>query len=363
MSAGPRLVVDGIAGLPEIVPGADLAALIVDHPDACLHERDVVVITSKVVSKAAGLVRQAQRDDLLPEHTDRVVARRGATAIVRTRQGLTLAAAGLDASNTPIGTVLALPDDPDAEAARLRRSLVRLAGCNVAVVITDTAGRPWRLGQTDIAIGVAGLVPLLDLSGRIDAHGNVLAVTTPALADAVAAVVDLVQGKLAQVPVAIVRGLSGWVLVTGDDGPGAAALLRPEEDDLFGWGAVDAVHAAVCRGDPGRHRGFPLPSTPVEDLIAAALVPADAASVEVARAQPGSAATWDVSARPGAAETAVWEAAAFVERLHALATATRRAVRVERPGPGRTLARVQVVSVPDDQSSPRTLDHPPDDGG
>ena len=347
MSAGPRLNVDGIAGLPEIVPGDDLAALIVRNADPELRNGDVVVVTSKVVSKSLGLHRHADRADLLPEHTDRVVARRGATAIVRTKQGLTLAAAGLDASNTPNGTVLALPEDPDAEAARLRRDLVRLAGCNVAVVLSDTAGRPWRLGQTDIAIGVAGLVPLVDLSGLTDPHGNVLAVTAPALADAVAAAADMVQGKLAQVPVAVVRGLSTWVLAADDDGPGAAALLRPEEEDLFGWGAVDAVRAAVRRDDPARHRGFPAPSTPVQDLVADALAACDAAAVEVLPLRSEETATWEVLATSGNGEKAVWEAAAFVERLHALATATRRAVWVERLPGGATLARVHVVDLPE----------------
>ena len=346
MSAGPRLSVEGVAGLPEVVSGDDLAALIVRHADPSLRDGDVVVVTSKVVSKSLGLHSRADRQALIPEHTDRVVARRGAMAIVRTKQGLTMAAAGLDASNTPIGTVLALPDDPDSEAARLRRDLVGLARCNVAVVLSDTAGRPWRLGQTDIAIGVAGLVPLVDLSGLTDVHGNVLSVTAPALADAVAAAADLVQGKLAQVPVAVVRGLSRWVLAGDDDGPGAVALLRPEVEDLFGWGAVDAVRAAVRRDHPHRHRGFPLPDTPVEDLVADALARSDTAVIEVVPGQPEHTATWHVVAKSGAREEAVWEAAAFVERLHGMAVATRRAVRVERLPGGPMLARVHVVDVP-----------------
>jgi len=346
MTSGPRLTIDGIAGLPEVVAGDDLAALIVDHADPLPRSGDVVVVTSKVVSKAAGLRSQARRDDLVPGHTDRIVARRGATAIVRTKQGLTLAAAGLDISNTATGTVLALPDEPDAEAAQLRRDLMRLTGRNVAVVISDTAGRPWRLGQTDVAIGVAGLVPLVDLSGLADRHGNVLAVTAPAVADAVAAAADLVQGKLAQVPVAVVHGLSRWVLSAEDDGPGAAALLRPEETDLFGLGAVDAVRAAVRRDDPDRHRGFPSPTTPVEELVADALAASDATAVEIVAAQPPTTDTWEVLAKAGAGAEAVWEAAAVVERLQVLAAATRRAVRVDRAPGGPTLARVEVVDLP-----------------
>lgn len=347
MTTGPQLSVAGVAGLPEITPGDDLAALITSHADPSLEDGDVVVVTSKVVSKSAGLRSSVERAALVQAHTDRIVARRGATAIVRTKQGLTLAAAGLDASNTPRGTVLALPADPDDDAASLRRELRRLTERNVAVVLTDTAGRPWRLGQTDIAIGVAGLIPLVDFSGRTDPHGNVLAVTAPALADAVAAAADLVQGKLARIPVAVVRGLSSWVLAAGDDGPGAAALVRPEEADLFGWGSVDAVRAAVRRDDPDRHRGFPLPSAPVEELVADALAAADTSAVALVAAPPGTGSrAWDVVAHDPAGATAVWEAAALVERLRVLATATRREVRVERPPGGATLARVELVDVP-----------------
>ena len=345
MTTGPQLTVAGIAGLSEIVPGGDLAALIVEHADPSLADGDVVVVTSKVVSKAAGLRRDADRGELIRAHTDRTVARRGATVIVRTEHGLTLAAAGLDTSNTPRGTVLALPRDPDSEAVSLRRDLRRLTSRNVAVVVTDTAGRPWRLGQTDIAIGVAGLVPLVDLSGRSDPHGNVLAVTAPAVADAVAAAADLVQGKLSRMPVAVLRGLSTLVLAADDDGPGAAALLRPEEADLFGWGAVDAVRAAVRRDDPDRHRGFPLPSAPIDELVDDALAGADTDLVRVVRAAPYGPA-WEVVAVDESGDAVVWEAAALVERLRALATATRREVRVERPLTGPTLARVEVVDVP-----------------
>jgi coenzyme F420-0:L-glutamate ligase/coenzyme F420-1:gamma-L-glutamate ligase len=165
--------------------------------------------------------------------------------VVRTRHGLVLAGAGIDASNTPPGTVLALPRDPDASARAIRERLATAPGRNVAVVVSDTAGRAWRNGQTDLAIGAAGLVVLDDHAGRTDPYGNRLAVTAPAVADEVAAAADLVKGKLTRCPAAVVRGLAPLVLAPGEPGPGAAALVRPEADDMFGYGARDAVLRAA----------------------------------------------------------------------------------------------------------------------
>jgi coenzyme F420-0:L-glutamate ligase/coenzyme F420-1:gamma-L-glutamate ligase len=233
--------------LPEVRPGDDLARLVAAA--AVLRDGDVVVVTSKVVSKAEGQVVQGARDAVIEAETVRVVARRGPTTIARTRQGLTLAAAGVDASNTDPGTVVVLPEDPDASARMLRARLLEQSGRNVAVVVSDTAGRPWREGQTDIAIGCAGILPLEDHAGRSDTHGNLLEVTEPAVADEVAAAADLVKGKASGRPVAVVRGLAGRVLPPGDDGPGAAAVLRDEAGDMFVLGAREAVYAAVCRDD------------------------------------------------------------------------------------------------------------------
>jgi coenzyme F420-0:L-glutamate ligase/coenzyme F420-1:gamma-L-glutamate ligase len=171
----------------------------------------------------------------------RVVAVRGATRIVETRHGLVLAAAGVDASGVEPGAVALLPVDPDDSARRLRSRLVELTGADLAVVVSDTAGRPWRVGQTDQAIGVAGLAPLTDLRGRDDGRGNVLDVTVTATADELAAATDLVKGKLAGRPVAVVRGLGGEV--GGADGPGAAALVRPREEDMFRLGTRDVLPA------------------------------------------------------------------------------------------------------------------------
>ncbi|EON23063.1 F420-dependent oxidoreductase, putative [Nocardioides sp. CF8] len=237
-------------GLPEITPASDLAALVVGA--TTLRDGDVVVVTSKVVSKAEGRVRLGEREGALAEETVRVVARRGPTTIVRNRLGLTMAAAGIDASNVTAGSIVLLPLDPDASARGLRARLHELTGANVGVVITDTAGRAWREGQTDIAIGAAGLRVTVDLAGRVDGYGNDLAVTLPAVADEIAGAADLVQGKLAGRPVAVVRGRADLVLAIGDDGPGAGSLIRPEGSDLFAYGAREAVVRALIGADDDR---------------------------------------------------------------------------------------------------------------
>jgi len=269
------LTVTAVDGLPEVAEGDDLATLVAGScPD--LRDGDVLVVTSKVVSKAEGRTRRADRADLLDAETDRVVARRGPTTVVRTRHGLVLAGAGIDASNTPGGTSVLLPEDPDASARELRVALHDLIGRNVGVVVSDTAGRAWRTGQTDIAVGAAGVVPQLDLAGRVDTHGNALSVTAPAVADEVAAAGDLVKGKLAGRPLALVRGLGHLVLPPGQHGPGAAALVRPEDQDMFGLGARDAVLLAVSAqavsarpGSAPRGFGAPVPAEEAARLLRA----------------------------------------------------------------------------------------------
>lgn len=245
------LQITALPGLPEINPGDDLARLI---DDACgslhwsdgssgLADGDIVVVTSKVVSKAESRLETAtSREEAIGRETVRVVATkhtpRGATRIVQNRQGLVMAAAGVDASNTPDGTVLLLPVDPDASARRLRAALASLTSRRLAVIITDTMGRAWRLGLTDHAIGVAGLQPLDDLTGTPDANGRRLEMTITATADEIAAATDLVKGKAAGIPVAVVRGLGH--LVTDDDGPGAVSMIRPIDEDLFSLGTAEA---------------------------------------------------------------------------------------------------------------------------
>jgi coenzyme F420-0:L-glutamate ligase / coenzyme F420-1:gamma-L-glutamate ligase len=236
--SGPAgsITVTPVTGLPEITPGRDLAALIADAaPD--LRDGDILVITSKVISKAEGRVVTAPREQAIQAETARIVARRGVTTIAQTRHGLVLAAAGVDESNTAPGTVVLLPEDPDESARRLRKALHARTGRTVGVLITDTMGRPWRAGQTDNAIGAAGITPVRDYRGETDTFGNILEVTIAAVADEIAAAADLVKGKARAIPAAVVRGLPE--LVTEPDGPGARALVRPADEDMFRFGSAD----------------------------------------------------------------------------------------------------------------------------
>lgn len=232
-------------GLPEVRPGDDLAKLIAAAGPG-LADGDVLLVTSKIVSKAEGrIVEAVDREAAIDAETVRVVARRGALRIVENRQGLVMAAAGVDASNTPAGTVLLLPEDPDASARAIRDGLRDTLGVDVGVVVTDTFGRPWRTGLTDVAIGAAGVKVLDDLRGGTDAHGNPLSATVVATADELAAAGDLVKGKASGLPVAVVRGLAH--LVAEDDGEGARAIVRGARDDMFRLGTSEAVREAVTQ--------------------------------------------------------------------------------------------------------------------
>lgn len=238
------------ATIGEVELAADLAGIVVDaiadDPQGPLQDGDVVVITSKVISKADGLTRAAdERSAVVAEQTERTVARRGPTSIVRTRHGLTLAAAGVDASNVAAGTVLVLPADPDARAAELHEQLTARTGVALGVVVSDTAGRAWRTGQTDQAIGAAGLRVLDRYAGRRDPYGNDLQVTARAVADEIAGAADLVKGKLTGRPVAVVRGLSELVQPRSDPDGRAADLIRPAREDMFSRGAREAVLLAA----------------------------------------------------------------------------------------------------------------------
>ncbi len=260
-AAGHSLLVVGLSGMAEVVAGDDLALLVVAAcraADLILEPTDVVCVSSKIVSKALGLTA-TDRDLAVAADTVGVVAARrsprGITRVVRAVSGPVMAGAGVDESNTgPSGVLLRLPADPDGEARRLRAALGALtadpSGSPVgsvahppAVVITDTSGRPWRDGQTDFALGVAGLQPVDDARGLPDADGRRMDVTVRALADEVAATADLVKGKVSGIPVAVVRGLGRFVGV--EDGPGAARLVRDPAEDWFGLGDVEAVHRAL----------------------------------------------------------------------------------------------------------------------
>jgi len=246
-----------VLGIGELRRGDDLADAIAAHAPP-LQDGDVLIVTSKVVSKTEGRMivldtadpdaREAARQEAIEAETVRIVAERDTLRIVETRHGLVLAAAGVDASNVSRNELALLPIDPDASAQLLRERIRERLGVEVGVVISDSMGRPWRAGITDAAIGVAGLTALTDPRGHTDAYGNVLAVTQVAVADELAAAGDLVKGKLGGVPVAIVRGLAYDGKLT-DDGLGSRALIRGPEEDLFRLGTSEAM--AVGREDVG----------------------------------------------------------------------------------------------------------------
>ncbi|HET9140911.1 coenzyme F420-0:L-glutamate ligase [Actinophytocola sp.] len=239
-----KLEILPVEGLPEFRPGDDLTGAIA-RAARWLRSGDVVVVTSKVVSKIEGnligvpsdpVARDAARRKLVLEESVRVLAQRGRTLITENRLGLVQAASGVDASNVSGGELALLPADPDGSALALRNGLRERLGVEVAVVITDTMGRAWRVGQTDVAIGASGLRVLHRYAGQVDQHGNELEVTEMAVADEIAAAADLVKGKLGGVPVAVLRGLR----LDGSPG-GARDLVRPAADDLFRLGTDLAV--------------------------------------------------------------------------------------------------------------------------
>ncbi|MCM2390070.1 coenzyme F420-0:L-glutamate ligase [Streptomyces albipurpureus] len=239
--------VRALPGLPEIAAGDDLTKLIASAEPG-LVDGDILLVTSKIVSKAEGrLVAARDRESAIDAETVRVVARRGPLRIVENRQGLVMAAAGVDASNTPAGTVLLLPEDPDASARTIRDGLRETLGVEIGVIVTDTFGRPWRNGLTDVAIGAAGVRVLDDLRGGTDAHGNPLSATVVAVADELAAAGDLVKGKADGLPVAVVRGLGHLVGPQSSSEDSARAIVRSAADDMFRLGTSEAVREAVTQ--------------------------------------------------------------------------------------------------------------------
>ncbi len=282
-AAPDGVTVRPVRGLPEFRPGDDLAAALAQAAP-WLVDGDVVVVTSKVVSKVEGRLvpappdpveRDALRRRLVEAETERVLARRGRTLIVASKLGLVHAAAGVDGSNVRRDELALLPVDPDASAERLRARLRALLGVVVAVVVTDTMGRAWRVGQTDVAIGSAGMTVLHAYAGSTDAQGNELVVTEVALADEVAAAADLAKGKLAALPVAVVRGLR-----TVDDGSTARDLVRSLDDDMFSLGTDEAIargrqqghrEAVLLRRSSRTFAGSPVDAAALRRAVGAAL--------------------------------------------------------------------------------------------
>lgn len=236
-----------LEGIPEVFAGADLSRMILDavaNAGDPLIDGDILIVTSKIVSKAEGRsVRAADREEAITAETVRVVATRpradgGVTRIVQNRLGIVGAAAGVDASNTEPGTILLLPLDPDASARALAETIRTETGSRIGVIVSDTLGRPWRDGQTDIAIGAAGVHVFDRLHGELDSAGRPLIVTQPCVADELAAAGDLVKGKISGCPVAVVRGMGRLI---GDlDLPSASSIVRSSEKDMFRLGADEA---------------------------------------------------------------------------------------------------------------------------
>lgn len=242
-------------GIGEVDPDTALAEIIVQavaaHAQGPLRSGDILVVTSKIISKLEDRrVAATDRQDAITAESVRTVAQRGETRIVETRHGLTMAAAGVDNSNVHPGHVLLLPVDPDASAAGLRAEIGRLTGVDVGVLISDTAGRAWRTGQTDLAIGAAGVRLIDAYAGQVDAYGNDLHVTAIAIADELAGAADLVKSKLAGRPVAVIRGAERFVTLEPEP---ATSLIRPSAEDMFRHGSREAVVLALLtalgRGD------------------------------------------------------------------------------------------------------------------
>jgi coenzyme F420-0:L-glutamate ligase len=262
--AVPRIEVFAVRGIGELRPGDDLAEVIAQHTS--LEDGDVLVVTSKIISKVEGRLivletddreeREAARQAAIDSETVRVVAQRGRLRIVQTRHGLIMASAGVDASNVARNEIALLPVDPDASAQLLRESVRERLGVEVGVIITDTMGRAWRGALTDVAIGVAGITAVTDPRGASDAFGNVLGVTRVAVADEIAAAGDLVKGKLAGIPIAVVRGLAPDGKLP-DDGNGSRELVRRASTDLFRLGTDEAI--ALGRADVAGADAVPPP--------------------------------------------------------------------------------------------------------
>ncbi|MEJ5914095.1 coenzyme F420-0:L-glutamate ligase [Pseudokineococcus sp. 1T1Z-3] len=391
MRREPPLPVDGFAvravalpGVPEVRAGHDLGALLVDavaRAGLALRDDDVLVVASKVVAKAEGRsVRARSRAAAVEAETVRVVAERTmpggvTTRVVESRSGPVLAAAGVDASDVEPGTVLLLPADPDASARALRARVTELTGRSPGVVVSDTTGRPWRVGVADVALGAAGVRALDDVRGEVDRFGRALEVTVRAVADEVAALGDLVKGKGAGTPVALVRGLppvdstsaststgaSEHAVVGGPDGEGAAGCVRTGPSDWFAYGHVEAVRAALG-SPPGAVEAPPL--DPAADSVAArvrralAVATGPGAPVGAAARAPGQGAVL-VVVEGGAVEAGVLaervRVALWAEGVEAVTATDRRPRAAGRDGTSSTVVTLRAPAAPTTAPAPGML--------
>jgi len=238
-----HLEVFAVEGIGEVVRGADLAALVAEAAQSSgmpLADGDALVVTQKVVSKAEGAMAQVDPDDplghkpLVEQNSVRILRRRGDLIISETKHGFVCANAGIDLSNVGRGEAALLPDDPDRSARRIRDAFLGRFGVAIGVIVSDTFGRPWRRGVTDVAIGCAGIRPIIDLRGTRDAYGRELQVTEVALVDEVAAAAELVMGKSTGIPAAVVRGLDpAWFSEPGERSGVVADVVRSPDEDLF----------------------------------------------------------------------------------------------------------------------------------
>lgn len=240
-----RITVIGIAGVPEVREGDDLGELLVAACAAdgvALADGDVVCVAQKVVSKAEGAtVAGSDRWQVARQRSVRTVARSEWVLVVETHHGFVCANAGVDASNVAGGSLTVLPEDPDHSARSIAGRVLERTGARVGVIVTDTFGRPWRMGQTDVAIGVAGIAPLRDERGGMDRSGRPLEVTLVAIADELSAAADLVRTKASGTPFVVVRGAP----VEPDPEASVRALVRPSHEDLFRWGGRQGVFATL----------------------------------------------------------------------------------------------------------------------
>lgn len=230
----PALQIYAVEGIGEIGRGADLAGLIAARAE--LAPGDVVVVTQKIVSKAEGRLVEVDGDDprarmaVIESEAVRVIRRRGDLVVTETSHGFICANSGVDFSNVDAGWAALLPEDPDRSARRIRDGLLATCGFDVGVIISDTFGRPWRRGVTDVAIGCAGIAAIVDLRGTVDDRGRVLTATELCLVDEIASAAELVMGKAASVPVAVVRGIEqAWLHRSSVKDE----IVRPVEEDLF----------------------------------------------------------------------------------------------------------------------------------